>query len=293
MANEYTAGTKGGTGGNATVWEPEEWAPDVDVLAYNRMKFANRLMGYDPLAGRFHVPRHDNLGRNTLSDTGIGTGLSYSGNAETELTFTPGMTYCAVQIPANALARLRKDPGNWLKGSIEKTIAEGVDTSVATLISSLSTWVAGDGTTGFNESIFLDAYEQLVRGAKEYFDPQDADPARCLLPLNQTKQLLQVERITNAQIRGDGKSPIADGMVINAFNTLFGLCGNLPNSGAGGTSYGVLFIPRAGAVSYNTAKEPAVQIQTIELAKRFIGAVDFGSGVVRDQYMVPIRLPGF
>jgi len=290
----YRPGTKGGTGQEATVWEPEIWKDEADVLAYNQMKLANRLMAYDPLKGKLHVPKHDNLARNTLADSAAGTGLTYSANVETEFTCTPQMIYCAVEVPASTMARLRVDPGNWLKPSIEMTIAEGVDTAVATLISALATWVAGDGSTGFNENIFLDAYEQLVRGAKMYFDPgQNRGKAFCLLPLNQTKQFLQVERITNAQIRGPGEQPIETGMVMNAFGTEFGMCGNLPNSGAGGTAFGVMAISRAGAVSYNTSKNPAVKIQEIELATRFIGAVDFGSGTVRDQYAIPIRLPGF
>lgn len=289
----YRPGTKGGTTQEASAWIPEIWKDEADILAYNRMKFANRLMGYDPLRGKLHVPKHDNLSRNTLADSAAGTGLTYSANVETEFTCTPSLTYCAVEVPKSTLARLRTDPGNWLKPSIEMTIAEGVDTSVATLIAALATWVAGDGATYFNENIFLDAYEQLVRGAKMYFDPGQSDPAFCLLPLNNTKQLLQVERITNSQIRGDNETPIVKGMVLNAFNTRFGMCGNLPNAGPGGLAYGVLFIPRGGAVSYNTEKSPAVTIQEIELATRFIGAVDFGSGAVRDQYMIPIRLPGF
>lgn len=262
---------------------PEEWDA-IDVLAYEEAVFYNKITEHKRLYKKLHIPLHANLSRNTLSAGSDGTGVTYSANTESEVTLSPGTTYIAVNTSIQMLDRMKEDPQDMFKRSMEMSIVEGIDSSVFSLVSALTTNTVGSGATQVSKSDITAAVQKLAAGAKMYFKPGQTDGIG-ILHVNQVNDFLSISDITNAQMRGGSETPITTGWIAKAFGVRWYESGNVNTSG--GTAYNVVFIPRAFAISFN--QKPKVRRQDFELAHRIYIHSDFGYGTVRDQYAVKLE----
>src|SRR6185503_16950449 len=98
-----------GSGGtvNANKWLKEVWPAELDVLAYERGILYPKIKQLPSPGNKIHVPKFDNLSRTIVSETLAGTtGLTFVGNAETEMTAQPATSVVPVEITRSTLVRM-------------------------------------------------------------------------------------------------------------------------------------------------------------------------------------------
>lgn len=274
-------------GGDAANWLEQVYPAELDVLCYER------AVGY-PLARKLprpgetiNIPRFDNLSSVVLSETAT-PDLTYLTNTETKFTASARTRVTPMQVSMPTLVRMALDPEDEFRAAIEKSIVSGVDSDFFSLAGSLTTNIVGDPLTDLDFPTIAEAHQKLVTGAKEFFEPGGTSKAVCVVAGTQDDALISIDRITNAQIRGDRMNPIVSGWVATAIGVDFYESTNIQVSA--GQANNIMFVPRFGGVGFN--QDPTIIDQEFQIWARFIAWVDYVFGTIRDQYAVQVRSIG-
>jgi hypothetical protein len=182
------------------------------------------------------------------------------------------------------IARAIQDPRGVLRGSLVSAIAQQIDIVALQAVASLTTNPIS--SSGISKGDITKAVALGAAGGKQFWKPGQNGPF-CVVHVSQVNDLLNIDGITNAQIRGDDANPVVTGWVAKAYGVDFYESGNVYVTG--GNCYNVVCIPRAFGISYN--QRPTPKVDEFMLTFRVYCWTDVGVGIVRDAYAVQIVAP--
>lgn len=271
----------------AAKWVAQEWAPEIDVLAYNKA-------GVYPLFRRLprplqtlHIPFLGNFAPTKPGDSGDLSSLTFISNTESEATFTPATVVTPVQVNLNTIRRMMVDPEDFIKEGIEKSLAQQVDTDALALAqTAVATNLAGDGTGHYEIGIVTDAIQKLAQSAKEYAVPGKGTERYMIVPNSEIKYALSISPFMQAYVRGDNEKPTVEGWYLDALGCRWYPSGVTAVSG--NTAYGFLFIERGWGIGWN--QDITMLAQPFQLVIRLIGWGDYAVGAIREQYGVALKV---
>lgn len=270
-------------GDTGAEWTDEVWPRLIQPAVYEAMVFANKIKEYQKLDNKLHIRKAKTLGRNNLANTASGTSLTYSANTEVDVEITPIATYVAVQLSRSQMAQMNVDPQNVVVTGVQDSLAEGVDSACLADVGSLTTNFVGNAGSNIDRALLLNAMRLVRTNAKMEAVPGRSNLFLVLHPA-QYDDLMSIDQLTGADVRGDDSNPNVNGMVFKALGLDVTLSGNVF---VDTMAHNPLFVPSAFGVSYN---EPiGVKRQEIELANRVIGYVNYGHGIVWDERACDIR----
>ena len=276
-ANEYTPT-------QAVAWIKDVWEPEIGIAAYEEMRVAPFFKRLQAIAGTVHYRKHANLQRQALANGASARleQLTFSGQAETQVTKTPQTSYIAVSTNLNTIARLMDNPSDTFRTSIEMSIAEGVDVVAATAFDDLVT-VQGNGAAQVTEATFLDALVNLGEQAKSLWKPGTTRGVFIFHTRQVDDVLVSTQNWSQAQITGRNETPISSGWLKSVYGCDFFETGNIQNIGA--TFHNGLFVPELTfGIGYN--QKPTIISQESGIAIVLIGWTDFAAMTLWDVYGV-------
>jgi len=275
----YFPGASTPTG--AYKWMHEVWAPELDVLAYEAPVLFRRIKDVGPTGRIGHIPKFDNLTRTIISESlsGYVTGLTFVSNNESETTFTPATSVVPVELTKVVTARMAFDPKNDIRTAIDALILQSIDADVLALAKNLTTNTAGDPAANLGKGDYLDAYQQVTGGAKQYAEPGSGEVI-CVVYNKQVDDLLNIGDFTSAQIRGDSSNPAVSGWVAKAFGVEFMESTSVDITA--GSAANVMLVPRAMGIGFNI--RPTIIAESYQIWDRIIAYADYAVATIRDQY---------
>jgi hypothetical protein len=266
----------------AAAWIKEVWEPGIAVAAYEEMKIAPHFRKLEAMSGQIHIRKHANLSRSTLGSTTAGSAISVTENTEVEVTKTPQTVYVYTAVSDVTIARMMFDPSDTLRGSIESSIAEGVDVECAKLFTDMTTSVVGNNGVDVTEATFRQGVQKLATNAKQYYKVGQDEPS-FIVHANQIDDIMGEPRFTEYQMRGDGSSPLVKGWTLRAHGAAFYETGNIQVTSSTMRN-GLLIDDLTMGIGYN--QTPTVKMESYLLEKRIIGWVDFAAVTIWEEYGV-------
>jgi hypothetical protein len=223
----------------------------------------------------------------TLAAGGSGLSLNYNTFGDEVVALTPTFDYSGVEVPLHTLSRIDSEEGlkTAYKNQLLASLGTALDVAGGALANGLSTNVSGGGGSSFDQALFLDAWNKLVVSAKDMFKV-GVTKANLVLYNKQAKNLINVPGFTQAQIRGDGVSPMVRGWVNDVMNCNIFESGNVYT--AGGVAHSPLFLPMAFAKAFNL-RATLLDPQPVEAVIRFIAVQERGVVEYFDEYAADIQ----
>lgn len=266
-------------------WIRDVWVPEIGIAAYEEMRIGNNFKRLPAPEGRVLYRKHANLGRNTMAIGGDGSNLTASGQVESVVQGLPQTSYVYVRTNQNAIVRMTQDPQDIFRRSIEMSLAEGVDVACGVKATDLTN-IVGSSADNITEALLQDAIVRSATSMKMEFDPGQDELLFCMHP-HQIDDVISISNWTNAQVRGDGETPVVKGMILRANGTRFVETGNIAQTG-GNTFNNPIFRPNVTfGIGFN--QEATVLYQEFLLEKRLIGWVDFALITCWDNYGVNFK----
>jgi hypothetical protein len=279
-------GAVSGTGYNPTTaakWVANVYAKRLDRLAYELSKLAKRVYEEEPLRGKLHIPKFDNLTVSSRSDSTDVVDPVFTANTEGEITVSPTYYDCNVSIDDRTISRMIFDPKGEIRTGIEMALAQQADIDIATLFSSLVANPVGDYSTDIDLGKVLYARSLVLRNAKEYARG-DGDLILAY-HTSQDDSVMGITNLTTWSARGDSSNAAKTGILGEAYGITF-----VPTTviqAAGGGYANAMFIERGISHSYNI--RPKSKLQEHGNAMWLLGQMDHGAAITRDTYSALVK----
>src|SRR3990172_6447769 len=122
----------------------EKWAGEVDILGFERPVLAKRIKQLGPTGKKIHVPKIGSFSRTIIAETlsGYTTGLTFTGNQETEFTATPRTSVIPIEITKSIGWRaLAMNPKDDLRRAADGNLLAAIDSDPLSLPAALTTLV--------------------------------------------------------------------------------------------------------------------------------------------------------
>jgi len=280
----YVPGSAGTV--NADKLIQERWAREIDILACELPVLSGKIKDLGPTGREIHVPLIGSFSRTIISETLAGTtGLTFVGNAETEVTFTPRTSVIPLEVTKSVGWRaLAYDINNALRMAADKWLLLAIDSDVLSLATAFVTNVVGDAALDLAKGDYLDAYQLVTGGALEFAQP-GKDEVLVVVYQKQIDDLLNIADFTSALFRGDSQNPAVAGWVRTAFGMSFSKSNSVDVSG--GYAANMALVPRALGIGFNAPKggpNTMVITESFQIWDRIILLADYAYGEIRDAY---------
>jgi len=198
--------------------------------------------------------------------------LTYNQNTEVEITVTPFVYYCGLELNKDAMNEIIDD-GNAIAGYRTQMLAvlnEKLDFEIFSLAPNLSQSETG---ADLDDAMIRSALGKLAKFAKRKFK-LGKTPFNIIVHPDEIKNAVNIPAIKEYQIRGSQGSAVS-GQLVSAYGANLEESGLVYNTGAGGTATQPLFIKDAWALGYNE-KPHLLDPQTDGLVSRFLGYLEAG-----------------
>lgn len=273
----------------------QQWAPEFSLQA-NEERIVTRHFS-DPPGGVTKIGNLLNINKVTAvtSQTLAGTAdaarsdLTFTTNTEgAAVTVSPTRYYNGYAITRNVQSRLLREPKYRaaLKQQMTKGLAASIDVLGANLMNALTTSIVGGVGQNISKSLLLSAIAKLAYNAREYYSPMNRNLAYlCVWPL-QIDDVLNIDAITSAEIRGDSQNPNVSGWVWNAYGLEIAESRNILTGG--GLAYNVLHVPQSHVIAFN--EEPTLLPELRSgMTVYAIATTEVGVAELWDEYAVSIQ----
>jgi len=254
----------------------EVWQPDIERTVIEKMKFASTISARKRLFNKLHIRKLDEPTAQTLAASATGETLTSSEIADSEITLTPVAHYIYVVLSRSQMAQMDVDPRSPIREQVDDALAKKVDTACLQDVASLTTHTFGSSAVNIDRPLLLSALASLRNSSAA------VDPGRTMIRLLygplQFDDIMSIDEITKADIRGDDANPNVKGIVVKALGLNLDVTGNLYSSA--GELFNVMYVPEAFGISYN--ERPTVFSQNYLLSHRIIAYTNFGHNIVWD-----------
>jgi hypothetical protein len=269
------------------LWGPT-FAPAANEERRVTLHFA-KPDGVDMIGNQLVMRKVDTVGVQSISATqsAIKAALIFETDAETVVYVNPTRTYAAIQIPRAVKTRMGNTPAFWAvkKRQLLAGLIADMDSQGAALATSLGTNIVGGVGQDLTNALIAFAISKLSASAKNMFSPGRTRGYLCVHPA-QIDDLILIDAIVNAQIRGDGQSAAAGTWDWDAYNLQIAESGNISTSG--GAAHNMLYVEGSHLLGYN--EEPTLlPEETDGMSTACIGTVEFGVQEFFDEWAVDIQ----
>lgn len=281
-------------GGSLTNVLEAEWAPTFKLQCNEEARIFPTFDtpdGVSKIGNLLHISKISRITPTAVAlATNDGKSLTYTANTENDFTVSPSFAYGAVEITQMAEQRLLRMPN--YKAGLRKQIVAGLvakkDADAGLLATSVST-TKGGIAQNFDKTFLLDGIGTLVENARDMYSPGQGKWAFLHIHPRQLKNILAINEITNAQIRGDAEKPIRTGWVWEAYGLALSESGNVYVTG--GVAHNLLHIKESHVYGLN-ADFGFLPEQKFELVTRVIAFGEYGMAEQWDEYAVDMQTAG-
>ena len=272
--------TPGGTSG----YNFEKFARTVEAATYQKMKFIPRIKDIERLYDQITVRKHTRASASTLtqSQSGVGSGLTYSTTAGTPVVVTPAGQYVAIAWSANEESQVEFDIPGEVQSELTQALAEASETSACANIATLTNFMSD---TGVDAAMFRVAYGRLMGFTNGVATPGSDPQVYGIFSHTQYPNLASIPEFNNAEVRGDSENPNVKGIWMRGGGVMLMLTTVLTEDANG--IHNCLFLPEAFVISWN--KRSQVVRDRDGLQQSLICFNNFGSAVLHNERAIGMR----
>lgn len=272
------------TAGTASAhFDFEVWQKNVEHPFYDKLRFIKNIAEKDRLYNKLHVRKTERLGVQSLSNTAVGTGLTYEDPAPSEATLTPSTSYCGIAWSDDEESQVDFQIDAEMATSMEQALAESVEETGLDLWTSITNAI-GSGAYNVDAAGFRAALTHLASNTYTNAMPGSSDIFG-IFHVSQYGNLMAIPEFANADIRGENGSVHVDG-VLRTNNGVKTFLSSQIDTGSGYAAGGV-WHKSAFAISWN--KRTKAYKEQVELQHRVILRNQYGVGIIHNARALLIK----
>lgn len=277
MASPPVLSPTGTTGFNR-----QSWQDTVEGATWQKIMFADTIDEYPArLLNQGNVRKYARVSASTLGQGDDGDGLTPVNPEGTPITITPTGRFIQVEWSANKEAQVDFDLESGLGAEIEKGLAEAIDTSVLSNITSGTNIISVASITATE---WRQAVGRLGQNTNGMFAPGDGN-IRGIFSFTQYPNIMAIDEFNHADVRGDSENPTVKGIFTKGGGINVRFTSVVTQDGNGW--HNAVYVPSAFVMAWNQ-RTKSFSEQT-ELLYRINVFTNFGSNVKHDARFVAVR----